>query len=95
MISPIHYIYITEFVSLCLRINDSGLFAWISLDCFVVDLFYFCIEHFDGLMSDIYELKIQTLFKSHVCNVNCHICFHQVHLASIFVKLPNNIFVMF
>ena len=23
---------------LCLRINDSDLFAWISLDCFVVDL---------------------------------------------------------
>ena len=34
MISPIHYIYITEFVSrrtMFLWINDSGLFAWISL----------------------------------------------------------------
>ena len=28
MISPIHYIYI---IGLCLRINDSGLFAWIRL----------------------------------------------------------------
>ena len=30
----IYIIYITEFVSfmtICLRINDSGLFAWISL----------------------------------------------------------------
>ena len=36
MISSIHYrtLYITEFVSfrtMCLRINDSDLFAWISL----------------------------------------------------------------
>ena len=39
-ISPIHYIYtlyITEFsvLGLCLRINDSGLFAWISLTYFI------------------------------------------------------------
>ena len=35
--------FITEFVSigLCLRINDSGLFAWISPDCFVLNLFDF------------------------------------------------------
>ena len=34
MISPIHYINITEFVNLRtirLRINDSGMFAWINL----------------------------------------------------------------
>ena len=27
-------------LGLCLRINDSSLFAWFSLDCFVSDLFY-------------------------------------------------------
>ena len=32
MIPPIHYIYITNCVlGQCLRINYSGLFAWISL----------------------------------------------------------------
>ena len=35
MIPPIHYTYITDFVQtgLCLRVEDSGLFAMISLCC--------------------------------------------------------------
>ena len=44
MISPIHYNYIHNIIcqskDYVYEINDSGLFAWISLDCFVVDLFY-------------------------------------------------------
>ena len=46
MISSIHHIYITELVNLgkCLRINDSGLSAWISPDCFVSNLFHYYVH---------------------------------------------------
>ena len=48
MISPIHYIYIIyywicQFLGLCVRINDSGLFAWISLTA--LSRTYFIIIH--------------------------------------------------
>ena len=70
MISPIHYIYITEFVSLrtmFLRINDSGLFAWISLDCFVVYLFYSkgLSFHWVGL-TIVTEMRFKKLYFSEV-----------------------------
>ena len=45
MMSPIHYIYITEFVSFrtCLRINDWFVCLDLS-DCFVSDLLYLPIH---------------------------------------------------
>ena len=42
MISPIHCILENlSVLGLCLRINDSGSLACVSLDCFVLDLFYY------------------------------------------------------
>ena len=68
MISPIHYIYmyiiyywICSVLGLCLRINDSGLFAWISpTDFFVSDLFYnISLKYTDNKLKNGGELSIQ------------------------------------
>ena len=48
MISPIHYMLLNlSVLELCLRINDSGLFAWISL----IALSHLCLRINDWFVS--------------------------------------------